>query len=74
MSIESALSTVTGVLKGIVSLGLGLILVFLVVDILFPGTTDIVGNLSTLVQSFTDQGVIGLIALIVFVAIFLGDD
>ena len=74
MSIDSAFSTVTGVLRGIVSLGLGLVLVFLIIDILFPGTTDIVGNVSALVSSFTDQGIVGLITLIVFVAIFLGDD
>ena len=74
MSIESAISTVTGTLRGIINLGLGLALVFLVVDILVPGTTNIVGNVSELVSSFTSQGIVGLITLIVFLAIFLGDD
>ena len=74
MSIESAISTVTGTLRGIIKLGLGLVVVFLVVDILVPGTTGIVGNVSDLVSSFTSQGIVGLITLVVFVAIFLGDD
>ena len=74
MSIESAISTVTGILRGIIDLGLGLAVVFLVVDILVPGTTNIVGNVSDLVSSFTSQGIVGLITLVVFVAIFLGDD
>jgi hypothetical protein len=74
MSIESAISTVTGTLRGIINLGLGLAVVFLVVDILVPGTTGIVGNVSELVDSFVDQGIVGLITLVVFVAIFLGDD
>ena len=74
MSIESAISTVTGTLRGIINLGLGLAVVFLVVDILVPGTTNIVGNVSELVSSFTSQGIVGLITLVVFLAIFLGDD
>jgi hypothetical protein len=74
MSIESAISTVTGTLRGIIKLGLGLVVVFLVVDILVPGTTNIVGNVSELVSSFTSQGIVGLITLVVFLAIFLGDD
>ena len=74
MSIESAISTVTGILRGIINLGLGLAVVFLVVDILVPGTTNIVGNVSELVSSFTSEGIVGLITLVVFVAIFLGDD
>ena len=75
MSIESAISTVTGILRGIIDLGLGLAVVFLVVDILVPGApTNIVGNVSDLVSSFTSQGIVGLIPLVVFVAIFLGDD
>ncbi len=70
MSIDSALSTVSSLLKGIVNLGLGLVLVFLVVDVLFPDTTNIVSNVGALVGSFTSQGLVGLVALLVFVAIF----
>ena len=73
MSIDSTLSSVSGVLRGIISLGLTLVLVFLVVDILVPGTTNIVGNVAGLITSFTDHGIVGLITLIVFVKIFDAD-
>jgi hypothetical protein len=57
-------------IKEIVNVGLGIALIFLVVDILFGTTTGIVGNLSELIKSFTTQGIVGLIALIIFVAIY----
>ena len=69
MNVNDALNTVTSVANGIVGLGLSLVIVALVVDILFPGTTAIVGNVSALVSSFTSQGLVGLVTLIVFVAI-----
>ena len=69
MNIKDALSTVTAVAKGTVGLGLSLVTVALVVDILFPGTTGIVSNVSALVSSFTSQGLVGLVTLVVFVAI-----
>jgi len=69
MNINDALSTVTSVAKGTVGLGLSLVTVALVVDILFPGTTGIVSNVSALVSSFTSQGLVGLVTLVVFVAI-----
>lgn len=73
MNINGALSTVTNVLQGIIGLGMTLAATALVVDLLFPGTTNIVGNVSTLVNSFISQGLVGLIALIVFVALFSND-
>ena len=69
MNINEALGTVTSVLKGIVGLGLGLVIVALVVDVLFPGTTDIVNNVAGLISNFADHGLVGLITLIVFIAI-----
>ena len=73
MNINDALSTVTNVLKGIIGLGMALAATALVVDLLFPGTTNIVGNVATLVNSFISQGLVGLITLIVFVALFSND-
>ena len=73
MNINDSLSTVTNVLKGVMGLGMSLAATFLVVDLLFPGTTNIVGNVSTLINSFITQGLVGLIALIVFVALFSND-
>ena len=69
MNINEALGTVTSVAQAVVGLGLSLVVVALVVDVLFPGTTDIVNGVSGLIGQFVDQGLIGLVTLIVFVAI-----
>ena len=69
MIINEVLDTVTSVLKGVVGLGLSLVTVALVVDVLFPGYTGIVAGVSSMIESFTSQGLTGLIALIVFIAI-----
>lgn len=73
MNINDALSTVTNVLKGVIGLGMSLAATALIVDLLFPGTTNIVSNVGTLVNSFISQGLVGLITLIVFVALFSND-
>jgi hypothetical protein len=74
MNINDSLSAVTSSLKEVISLGLTLVFVALVVDLLFPGTTYIVTSVSGLVTSFTSQGLVGLISLIVFVAIYNATD
>ncbi len=73
MNINSAVNTVTSTITAVISLGVSLVGLALVADILFPGTTDIVGNVSGLVNSFMSQGLVGLIALIVFVAVLSRD-
>ena len=73
MNVNNAIDTVTSALGGVISLALSLIGVFLVVDILFPNTTGIVESVAGLVNSFISQGLVGLIALIVFVAILSRD-
>lgn len=73
MNINDALNTVTSVLKGVMGLGLSLAATFLVVDLLFPGTTNIVANVAALVNSFVSHGLVGLITLIVFVVLFSRD-
>ena len=70
MNINDSMNTVTTMLKGVMGLGLSLAATFLVVDLLFPGTTNIVNNVATLVNSFISHGLVGLITLIVFVALF----
>ncbi len=69
MNINEALGTVTSVAQAVVGLGLSLVVVALVVDVLFPGTTDIVNSVAGLISQFVDQGIIGLVTLIAFVAI-----
>ena len=73
MNINGALSTVTDALKGITGLGMTLAATALVVDLLVPNTTNIVSSVSALVTSFTSQGLVGLVTLIVFVALFSND-
>ena len=46
-----------------------LILVYMVGELLFPGTTDVVANLSRLINQFIDAGLVGLGVFIVGVAI-----
>lgn len=70
MNMNEALNSVNSSLKGVVGLGMSLAVAFLVVDLLFPGQTNIVGNVATMVSSFVDKGLVGLIALIAFVAMF----
>ena len=53
----------------LILLGILLIPVAMVVDLLFPGTTDIVANLSSLVNQFIDGGLVGLVVFIIVIAI-----
>lgn len=73
MNINDSLTSVTSVLKGVMSLGMSLAATFLVVDLLFPGTTQIVNNVAGLVNSFIGHGLVGLITLLVFVTLFSRD-
>ena len=53
----------------LILLGILLILVAMVVDLFSPGTTDIVANLSNLVNQFIDGGLVGLVVFIIVIAI-----
>ncbi len=70
MNVNDSLTQVNSVLKGVVGLGLSLAVTFLLIDMLFPGTTNIVNNVAGLVKNFVSHGLVGLITLIVFVALF----
>jgi len=69
-SVNDLFDTVVGWLKALVNLGFALVLVFLVVDVLFAQPIGIVDNVATLINSFVDNGVVGLIALLFFLAIY----
>ena len=69
-TLNEVFGSITGWLRDIIEIGLSLALVFLVVDLLFGSKTQIVMHLSELINSFVGQGVVGLIALIVFLAIY----
>lgn len=70
MKINDTLNTVSDSLKGIMGLGMTLAVAFLVVDMLFPGTTHIVDNVAGLVKTFVSHGLVGLITLMIFLSIF----
>ena len=69
MNIDSIFAAVLGIIGGIVKIGLSLVLLALVVDVFDPGRTDIVANLSGLINQFMDAGLAGLVAFIIVVAI-----
>ena len=73
MKINDALNKVSDSVHGIMGLGMTLAVAFLVVDLLFPGTTNIVNNVAMMVKSFTAHGLVGLITLIIFITIFMRD-
>jgi hypothetical protein len=69
MSIDSIFGPINNIVGALVKLGVSLVLVALVVDVFVPGQTDIVANLSGLINQFIDAGLAGLVAFIVVVAI-----
>ena len=68
--IRNVLQSITGWGKEVVDFGVAVIMVGVVVDILFPGTTGVIDNIADLVGDFSSQGVAGIIALLLFVTIY----
>jgi hypothetical protein len=69
MNLDSISTTLSDVVGALVKLGISLVLLALIVDVFVPGQTDIVANLSGLINQFIDAGLAGLVAFIVVVAI-----
>jgi hypothetical protein len=69
MNLDSISATLSDVVGALVQLGISLVLLALIVDVFVPGQTDIVANLSGLINQFIDAGLAGLVAFIVVVAI-----
>ena len=70
LAVKETITTVTDWLRNLTELGLALILVLIVVDVLFPGTTGVIKNLGLIVAQFSNQGLAGLIALLLFLILF----
>jgi len=68
--IRNALQSITGWGEEVVDFGVAVIMVGVVVDILFPGTTGVIDNIADLVGNVSSQGVAGVIALLLFVTIY----
>ena len=69
MNLDSISATLSNVVGALVKLGISLVLLALVVDVFVPGQTDIVANLSGLINQCVDAGLAGLVAFIVVIAI-----
>jgi hypothetical protein len=68
--VKETIDDVSAWLKSIIEFGLAIIMVLVVIDILFGSTTWIIGNINAIVASFADKGVVGLIALFLFMLIY----
>ncbi len=68
--IMGALSTVGGWAKSVTDFGLTIITALIVVDILYPNSSYITENLARVVSDFGDQGVAGLIVVLLFLVLY----
>ena len=68
--INALLNSAGGLVKSVTGAALTLIPLFLVVDIISPGTTNVVSNLGALVDSFTGEGLTGLVILLFLLALW----
>lgn len=69
-TIKETFQVINEWIRDIVEIGLSLALIFLIIDLLFGEKIGIVQNVTELINSFVTQGIVGLIALILFIAIY----
>ena len=69
-NVKDSMSTITGWLQTFTEFGLSLILTFVIIDVLFPGSTGVVNNIGVIVGQFSKEGLTGLIALLLFLLLF----
>ena len=69
-TVKDSIGTITGWLHTFTELGLALILMLVIVDVLFPGSTTLVKNIGVIVGEFSKEGLTGLIALLLFLLLF----
>jgi len=67
---KESLAKITDWLEYFTKLGMSLILTFVIIDVLFPGSTGIVANLGAIIGQFSKEGLSGLIALLLFLLLF----
>ena len=68
--IKETMTTVTDWIKVATELGISIILIAVIIDVLFPGSTKVVSNLGVIVAQFSKEGLAGLIALLLFLLLF----
>ena len=71
-TVKDSMETLTSWIKSSTELGLSVILAFVMIDVLFPGSTGVVNNIGTVVAQFSKEGLTGLIALLMFLILFKG--
>ena len=71
-TIRESITSLTDWLRILTEVGVSLILVMVIVDVLFPGTTGLIKNLGMIVSQFSKEGMAGLIALLMFLLVFKG--
>lgn len=67
---KDILRTINEWLKVLTEFGLSLLLAFVIIDILFPGTTGVIENIGEIVGGFAKEGAVGLIALLIFLLVY----
>ena len=67
---RQAIDTVSSWLSTLTDFGLALILALVVVDILFPDSSYVLENIGRIVGQFSEQGLAGLVALLLFLLLF----
>ena len=66
----AVLNTVGGYAKSVTDFGLTVIVALVVVDVLFPGTTGIIENIGQLLDQFGENGLGGLVAVLLFLLLY----
>ena len=69
-NVQGTIDSLTGVLRTIVDFGLGLIVALVIVDVLFPTSSSITENIGELAGQFGENGLAGLIAVLLFLLLF----
>ena len=57
---------IQGWLKNLTDFGVAVILAAIVIDVIFPGFTGVTANIGLIVQQFSEAGLAGFIALLLF--------
>ncbi|MEE2777784.1 MAG: hypothetical protein VYE73_13595 [Acidobacteriota bacterium] len=69
-SVKATIDSVTDWVRTVTDFGLGLIVALVVVDVLFPESSAITENIGAIAGQFGDNGLAGLIALLLFLLLF----
>ena len=67
---EQVIAKVSNMARAITQLSVTLIVTFLMVDILFPGSTGMAANVGAVASSLSEKGLAGLVALGLFYVVY----